>query len=129
MPDPVREDRLVFSCPQRALDDDCAIDQADDSTGAQRQSHIRKIVPGCAEERGHQQHGAEMYYGRRAEGGHLSAGVASGCFCDQSDHDKLQTGQRGAGRTDDDVEALPGKKICVGFGHVRWRAYYSWESV
>ena len=27
VPDPIRKDRLVFSCSQRALDDDCAVNQ------------------------------------------------------------------------------------------------------
>jgi hypothetical protein len=52
--------------------------------------------------------------GRRPKGADLVGGGVPAHAADQRDHDELDANERRAGRSNDDVEALPGGQLRTG---------------
>src|SRR6058998_3870643 len=71
-------------------------------------------LPGNAQNRRDEQHGAEMDDRRRSERGAGLRRVQVRFFCDQRQDDELQADQGSCAPADDDVEAFPFGKL----GHV-----------
>src|SRR5207245_1449794 len=85
--------------------------------------HGGDALPGNAQDRRDEQHGAEMDDRRRGERGAGLRRVQLRFFCDQRQDDELQADQGGRAAADDDVEAFPFGKLGHGVSYFLNRSY------
>src|SRR6185437_17167244 len=106
IPDPVFEHRRVGALAPRPSNGAYHVHHTGHTTGGDEEPGPSERRPRGGENAGHQQHGAEMQDGGRAECRHAERAAGSD-LGHQRDHHELQACKRRGGGPGDEIEILP----------------------